>query len=390
MALFKKLTCAVLFTAIFFLAKQIVRADDPCIGLSGQSKIDCYNKKVSETQNQEKTLSSQIDLINNKISLTKSQISVTQDRLDRLTDSISSVSGKIINLEDSLTSVSTVLANRIAQTYMIGRNDPAMYLLSATNFADFWQRFEYLRIVQKHDKELMIQMAASRKNYNDQKSLLEDKKKQVEVLSLQLKNEKTSLDRQNTEKQAFLNVTRNDEARYQQLLTDAQREIEAVRGAQFSGKKDVKKGDVIGLMGNTGFSTGAHLHFGVYNLTENNSNSFNYNSGALNPLDYLRGVSRPMDSGACFDKNSGDNFGNGNWDWPMDNPTISQCFGKTPFSWVYANGLHEGLDMYNNYQIAVHAVDDGVAYSYRGSGSLGNNVRIFHSNGKMTLYLHLQ
>lgn len=74
----------------------------------------------------------------------------------------------------------------------------------------------------------------------------------------------------------------------------------------------------------------------------------------------------------------------------MDGPRISQCFGRTPFSWIYANGLHEGLDMYNNENTAIKAVDDGVAYSYRGSGSLGNNVRVFHPNGKMTLYFHLQ
>jgi murein DD-endopeptidase MepM/ murein hydrolase activator NlpD len=40
--------------------------------------------------------------------------------------------------------------------------------------------------------------------------------------------------------------------------------------------------------------------------------------------------------------------------------------------------------------VAVMATDDGIAYFYRGATSFGNNVRIFHSGGKMSLYMHLQ
>jgi murein DD-endopeptidase MepM/ murein hydrolase activator NlpD len=97
-----------------------------------------------------------------------------------------------------------------------------------------------------------------------------------------------------------------------------------------------------------------------------------------------------VDSGACNDKSGNLNVGNGGWDWPMENPNISQCFGSTPYSFVYTNGRHDGLDMYDSNNVAVRSIDDGIAYFYRGNSSLGNNVRVFHSNGKMTLYLHLQ
>lgn len=203
MALLKKLTYVFLFAVLLFLSKKIVSADD-CPVCSSE---DTCQQRITCLSNQKVNLSTKIELINAKISLTKNNITTTQNKIDKLTNNISSVSGKIDVLEDSLAQVSNVLANRISQTYMLGRSEPILYLLSASDFTSFWQRFEYLRIVQKHDKKLMIQMAASRKNYDDQKTLLEDSKKKREVLSDQLNHQKIQLDDQNKEQKALLAVT---------------------------------------------------------------------------------------------------------------------------------------------------------------------------------------
>jgi peptidoglycan hydrolase CwlO-like protein len=390
MALLKRLIVLplLLLTPLFFFVP--VALADECPTEISQARVDCLNQKYADAQSQVKTLASQVDSINAQIALTRSRIDLTQDKLDRLADSISSASGKIGLIEDSLAHVSTVLANRITQTYIAGRVDPLFYLLSSSDFSDFFQRFDYLRLAQKHDKTLMLQMAATRKNYQDQKVLLEDKKKQEEVLSAQLKTQKIQLDRQNVERQALLTLTKNDEARYSQLRADAQRELDAIKTSQFSGKRDVKRGDVIGFMGNTGYSFGAHLHFGVYNLREADAGKFDYASNTDNPFNYLKNKGATYAGSSCYDTPG--SIGSGNWDWPMNDIIITQCYGRTPVSaYLYAGGIHYGVDMSKSGgDIAVRAVDDGVAYSYRGTSSLGNNVRIFHSNGKMTLYLHLQ
>ena len=194
-----------------------------------QKQINDLQGKIAGSQTQQKSLSTEISKINDNITLTKLRIKSTEEKLGRLTGDIEKVTGKIQVLEEALTKTSEILANRIVQTYVAGRSDPVLYLFSASDFNEFLQRFEYLRIVQKHDKTLMFQMAATRKNYGDQKDHLEEKKKEEEILSAQLNNYQAVLDQQDRQKRALLEVTKNDEKRYQQLLAQAQAQLAAFR-----------------------------------------------------------------------------------------------------------------------------------------------------------------
>jgi murein DD-endopeptidase MepM/ murein hydrolase activator NlpD len=154
----------------------------------------------------------------------------------------------------------------------------------------------------------------------------------------------------------------------------------------------VAKGEAIGMMGSTGFSRGAHLHFGVYDLRENEAGQFDYYSRVENPFNHLTSREVLFDAAACDDTPAAVNrsMGTGSWNWPMSKVRITQCFGHTPWSRWYKGDFHHGIDLVDKEDTLVRAAEAGEAYYYQGVGALGNNVRIFHANGKMTLYLHLQ
>ncbi len=402
--MFKKGITTILLSFIFLFSLHSgvysieCSGDDSCKDIKDPiSRSSCYNDLVNACSQTKQSLISQITYFTSKISLTSSQIEATEIKIAQLEDTIASLSGKISGLEHDLDKVSSVLLERINQTYKKGNTSYLSLLLSSKEFSDIFLRLKFIQIVQEHDKRILTQTQRAKVNYEEQKKLREEKQAEQESLKKELIAQQVLLNQQKQEKEVFLSQTRNNEDRYQQLLAEARREASEIQKAisilaQAGVPKRVSKGDPIGLMGNTGFSTGAHLHFGVYNLSESDLSKFNFDSGYDNPFNFLESKSVNFDSTSCDDipSSTTKSVGSGSWPWPMENPNISQCFGHTPWSWRYRIGIHNAIDMWNNSNIVIRTVDDGNAYTYRGGQSAGNGVFIFHNNNKMTLYWHLQ
>lgn len=367
---------------LIFWSFRSVLAQDANLD-SKKKEIQELEAKLEEIQGQKQTLAKTISYINTKIQLTQKQIQSTEAEIQILEEEVAALSGKIEILNTNLESISEILINRISTTYKKSVSTEPMYLLlTSDGLNSFLKRYKYLKVGQKHDREVMFELEKAKVNFNEQKEAKEIKQQQLETAKRKLENQKAGLAQQQKEKQALMQITKNDEKTYQQLVARAKAELEAIQ-AVIAGKgketevRQVSEGEAIAgvIVGESACSTGTHLHFEVAKDSSN-----------VNPFSMLKPTSLNWDN-ADTQVN-----GSGSWSWPLNDPIrVTQGYGKTSYSSRYAGNFHTGIDIVNSDNTQVKAARGGKLY--RGAIGCGGGtlryVRVEHGDGYDTYYLHI-
>lgn len=351
-----------------------------------REEIKELQEKLVEVRGQKQTLASTISYLNNRIQLTQAQIDESQAQVERLQVEIADLSTRIQLLDATLEDITKILINRIGQTYKQSRVQPLYQVFMADTLPEALTRVKYLQLSQKNDREVMYQMETTKADFNNQKLLKEEKQAELDLLAAQLEQQQLSLSQQQEEKEALLEITRNDELRFQAELATKRAELEAIQSiiagrGEETEVGDVSKGDQIAMVipGASACSSGAHLHFEVANQGVHR-----------NPAGYLSSKAVVWDNGP----DSPFEF-TGDWDWPLSGSVrITQGYGMTFYAATmryYGGGPHTGIDMVNNSDYTVKSVSDGKLF--RGAIACGGGtlryVRVAHNDELSSYYLHV-
>lgn len=354
---------------------------------------DC-NAKLSDISGQKQTLASALSYLNTQIKLTQAKIATTTTQLDKLNVEIADLSTRIESIDYSLTDLTKLFISRVRESYMRRNTYDAEFIAQSSGLSGILRGIEYTKKIRDHDRTILISLEKSRLDASAQKETKELKQKEIATLKLKLDSEKKALNSQIASKNNLLAETKNSEAKYQSLLSQALAELEAINDIIAGKGSETEVGTVAAgqriasiIQGESCNSSAAHLHFIV-----------SQNGTTHNPFSYLSGIDHDNCSGSSCESGDGDAFNpSGSWPWPTS-PRIkfTQGYGNT---WAVRNtwvgriySFHNGID-FNSSASEVRAVATGTLY--RGSYSGHNRcnlryVRVDHLDSDLdTFYLHI-
>jgi len=362
-------------------------------------------KQLKDEEYQQLTLSEKISYINNQIEQTEKviksleveiaandvEIKLLQEAITELEDSISLLRQEISILEKSVT-------KRVTESYKYSYIGPLELFLDIKNLSNILRKTKYLAMTRSQDKKSLEDYGVKIDDIRSEEEILAEKKASLQIVRNSIEEEKIelaetreSLNAQKSERERLLAESKAKEAEllaaYQsnlKKLSDLDSAIIAyinTHGDQARMYGRVNGGDWIGRMGNTGYSSGAHLHFSV-----RSSNSGSVCNGNI-----------PILSGHLREGEPSWITGWDGWRWPYMYAGSMRMPIAGPYV-IMSQNYHQGyaIDLISfktdrtvNYGAPIYAILPGTLY--RGKDGYGGvYAYIVHDNGWVSCYLHIQ
>lgn len=346
-------------------------------------QISSLNSIIAESENSISSLEVDIETKTVEIRILGKDIAETQSKIDIMSQEIDILQGSV--------------DKRVTIAYKYSFINPIELFLESENFESLLRRMKYLGETRKKDKEILEEMGTKLTLLNDEETVLSEKKVELEEKRVEIETEKTKLfaqkeklDEQKAEQANLLAISRNKE-------TELLAELDANRAENLDLDKTisqliaklwaegkiqtqgyVSKGAPIGQMGSTGCSSGAHVHFSINNGTL--IPGWGYFWGNLNPWNgYLK---------------KGPDYWQSVPGWTYYNIRSGTMQVPIAGSVVLTQNHHQGMsiDLYslNGPGATVLAADAGQLATGTESVCGGKYALIEHSNGSVTIYLHIQ
>jgi septal ring factor EnvC (AmiA/AmiB activator) len=329
---------------------------------SFQDQISQIDAQIQQYQGEVDRLRAEGDTLQNKLAIITAEKNTLQAEIDKNESQKKQLEADITANEEKLERQKRTLNKTVAQIYANGDTTPIVMLASSKNVGEYVSAQAVRGTVRDQMKNAMDQVKTLKAELSQQKT-------DVENLIVQQLGQREQIAAKEKEQADILEQTRGQEAAYGNMvgsLKDQRAAAEAALAASLARASYrnvapagyVQAGDVVGLVGSTGMSTGPHLHLEARN-----------GGGVTDPSAFIQ--TSPLD---------------------MPPGWVSQSYGNVDS--MYYSGRHPGVDYAAQSGTPIYAIAPGMMYrgsseSLLGTWAYGNVAIVELNNGVRIIYAHM-
>lgn len=297
------------------------------------AKIKAYEKIIELKKVQGATLADQIEGLDAQTSKLELEIRSTERELSEIGEGLKDVGSKISEKERVIARERQILSELIREYHSGSGDGSGVMLAVAGNDFDFlMKRDDWMSETNDRIIVILRDMASTKRSLEGEQDTLTKQKIETDSLKNRLAQKNDELETAQRNKQALLSKTQTEQTKYASLVDSLEEQRQRIAGEI----EDLE----------SGLSVGDDVPSARRGLLQ----------------------------------------------YPVDDPTISQGYGKTSFAkTAYASGKHNGVDFADSVGTPILAAGGGkvVGVGNCGKYAYGKWIAIDHGNGLITLYGHL-
>ncbi len=271
-----------------------------------EKQIAQYESVLATTKKEKVTLQNKIRELQNKANKISLQIKSTNLNLQYLNVQINETISSITKTTNKVTKTKENLANLLQNFYQLKQKSLLEILLGTDQLSEFFDYTNALNNLQRKIEENIDDLYALQTTLNKQNKELEsDRESTKNLLAIQLL-QKNELNQAKHEKTKILEVTKGNEARYQQMLAESRKKANEIRNKiyELAGmKSNVSFGQALDIANWVSSRTGVRASFLLAILTQ--ESNLGKNVGTCNrpndpPSKNWRNIMKPSRDQAPF------------------------------------------------------------------------------------------